>query len=78
MVILVPDDNQCTYWELDNATDYVLSVLCVLWLCRDCVHGCDSVPWSCARWGLLVQINNFQKNLLTIFAPERNIPVSDN
>ena len=82
MVILVPDDNQCTYWELDDETADVVCaghpVLFLLWLCRDCVHGCHSVPWTSAGWGLLDSLKIIFGNLLTVSASGRNIPVSDN
>lgn len=75
------DDNQCTYWELDDETADVLCWGCpvlFLWLCRDCVHGCDSVPWPSAGWGLLDTLKIILGNLLTDSASGRNIPVSDN
>lgn len=82
MVISGTDDNQCTYWELANAIDHVVCgghpVLFVLWMCGHCVHGCDSVPWPSAGWGLLDSVKIILENLLTVSAPERNIPVSDN
>ena len=78
---MVPDDNQCTYWELANAIDHVVCgghPVLFLWLCRDCVHGCYCVPWTSAGWDLLDSLKIISGNLLTVSASGRNIPVSDN